>query len=236
MKKEQILEEIRRTAAENGGVALGQRRFETLTGISRSVWYGKFWRGWTDAVIDAGLSANATTAAHDHSAMISSMARLTRRLGRFPGYVDLRFEKERDKGFPGRQALAKLGGQPARIELVRVYATDHDEYRDVLALLPPPEEAVASGNAGPDLGDGAVYLVKLGKHYKIGSTFSVPRRHREISLELPEKPQQIHAIKTDDPAGIEAYWHNRFAAKHTNGEWFVLDPDDVRAFKRRKFM
>ena len=81
------------------------------------------------------------------------------------------------------------------------------------------------------IADGHVYMLKLSQHYKIGRTNAVPRRHREINLELPEKTDIVHVIATDDPEGIEAYWHRRFSSKNTNGEWFALTASDIRAFK-----
>jgi len=83
---------------------------------------------------------------------------------------------------------------------------------------------------------GFVYMMTHGRHYKIGKTNATGRREYELAIQLPEKLSTVHVIKTDDPDGIEGYWHKRFAAKRANGEWFSLDSADVMAFKRRKFM
>ena len=42
--KAYILDEIRRTAAENGGKPLGMARFQSETGIRRSEFLGVHWR------------------------------------------------------------------------------------------------------------------------------------------------------------------------------------------------
>jgi hypothetical protein len=54
---------------------------------------------------------------------------------------------------------------------------------------------------------GFVYLLKSGRHYKIGKTNAMGRRKYELAIQLPEKLRAIHSIKTDDPDGIEQYWH-----------------------------
>jgi hypothetical protein len=56
MDKVRIIEEIRRTAAENGGVPLGYRKFEDVTGIGIAQWRGRYWRSWNEAVEEAGFT------------------------------------------------------------------------------------------------------------------------------------------------------------------------------------
>ena len=81
---------------------------------------------------------------------------------------------------------------------------------------------------------GEVYLYKSGRYYKIGKTNDTVRRGQEIKIQLPERTDLIHSIKTDDPSGVEAYWHKRFEAKRMQGEWFDLNSADVKVFKSWK--
>ena len=81
-----------------------------------------------------------------------------------------------------------------------------------------------------------VYLMRHGNRneYKIGKTYNPIKREGQIRLELPNAVEPIHYIETDDPSGIELYWHRRFGDKNTNGEWFILSQNDVNSFKKWK--
>ncbi len=238
MDKKHIIDEIKRTAAENNGQSLGISRFESATGIKYADWYGKFWITWGDALKEAGFSPNKLQGAYSDSFLLEKLCNLIRELGHFPVSGELRMKAYKDKTFPAATTFERLGHKNMRVQKVITYC-QQKQWGDVIALCPKLETDKDS-DLNPKTRQpeelGYVYLIKHGKHYKIGRTNSTGRRQKELALQLPEQTQLIHEIKTDDPAGIENYWHHRFEQKHTNGEWFELSPADVSAFRKRNFM
>jgi hypothetical protein len=239
MDKAHIISEIRRTAKANGGVALGRLRFEAETGIGYHDWFGKCWARWSDAVREAGFEPNRMSEAYDDGFLLEKMVLLTRSLGRVPTEGDLRLVTRSDSTFPSQAVFRRLGLKSQRVSRVIAYCESNpgnDDvarlWRQVVSTQSPQSEEAAS--TAPVVG--YVYLLKHGsrREYKIGRTNNPLRREGEIGIQLPEKLKPVHYIETDDPAGIENYWHARFASKRKEGEWFVLTAEDVRAFKRWK--
>lgn len=237
----EILEEIKRTASANGGVPLGWRRFNTETGIELNDLYKTGLPRYSDACVEAGFSPNRLTTAYDEAHLLDVYAKFAQELGRLPAKADHRVKEHADSAFPSETTLLRRGSKRDLVKRLAEFCRSKSEYSDVLTMC----EAYSTKNrdsddeAGPNDADcGFVYLLKHGsrREYKIGKTVNVLRREGEIGIELPERVQPVHVIKTDDPAGIEAYWHRRFDAKRKNGEWFELNAEDVAAFKRRKFM
>lgn len=234
MDRDTIIAEIKRTAAENGGKPLGRERFQAETGI-RPHHVMKYWARFGDALKEAGLSPNALQEAFDEGAVLRRVAELARELGRFPTWGDFRVKRTHDTTFPSHGVFARFP-KAELVPKVAAYCAANPGFDDVAAMcVVEPERS--EPEAKPDTGnDGFVYLLKSGRFYKIGMTISVGMRERQLQIQLPEQARTVHTIKTDDPSGIEAYWHRRFEAKRKNGEWFELSAQDVAAFRRRKFM
>ncbi|SRR6266568_6255619 len=234
MKKEYILQEIRRTAETNGGTAVGVDRFEQETGITPWNWQ-KFWPRFGDAVREAGCPQSEFIKAYDETELLGKYAKLAQELGRLPVRGDLLVKAHTEQGFPSHKVFDRWGGKPALVKRLMVFCQGKPEYQDVLHLCAeyvPRAEKTNHDAANLAGGTGSVYLIKSGRFYKIGKTNAAGRRGYELAIQLPEKAVQIHRIETDDPSGVEAYWHNRFRDKRKNGEWFDLNPADISAFKR----
>jgi hypothetical protein len=241
LSKAEIISEIRRTAAENGGKPLGVDRFAAETGIKPSDWQGKLWVRWGEALVEAGFVPNALQRARVDDDLLESLAMLARDLGHFPGRVEMEMAARTKKGFPWK--FERFGNKLARAKRVRAYC-EVKGYADVVMFCEDTIGQLAQKGSGTDEEPGAatepdlgyVYLLKSGRNYKIGRSNAAGRREYELSIQLPESSQILHSIRTDDPVGIERYWHERFADRRKNGEWFALTAQDIVAFKRRKFM
>jgi Meiotically up-regulated gene 113 len=240
MNKEHIIREIQRAAKANGGVALGWRRFEEQSGIRYYDWFGQFWTRWSDAVREAGFEPNRMTEAFDDEFLLQQLAQLTRRLSRVPTQGDLMLAAKSHHEFPSAKVFRRLGLKPQRVSRIIAFCDANPGHDDVAALW--KQVAAAEQPLNEEERDatlpafGYVYLLRHGRRreYKIGRTNNPVRREGEVGIQLPEKLQPAHYIKTDDPAGVESYWHARFASKRKEGEWFALTAQDVRAFKRWK--
>jgi hypothetical protein len=233
--KQDILEKIRHIAASNQGKPPGREKFLSETGIKPHTWRGKFWRSWGDALAEAGFAPNELQASYTDEDLLRPVLDVTKKLGRFPSSSDLEFELQGTT--PGAKTILarwRMGDLAAKLAS---FATDQGE--DTVAEFAhgyrPPRRSIADVPGDEeDMGavPGFVYMQRHGSDYKIGFTKSLNKRGRQIPIELPQEIELVHSILTDDPAGVEGYWHRRFADKRTRGEWFKLTKADVAAFKK----
>ena len=110
LTKDDVLRELRRTAAENGGVAPGKAAFFGATGIRESDWSGRFWTKWSAAVREAGLEPQRMNPRLADELVLEAAARIVRKLGRFPTAAEIRFECNADAMLPSHNTFRRFGG------------------------------------------------------------------------------------------------------------------------------
>ncbi len=233
--KQDILHAIRQTTNDNGGAPLGIIRFEKETGITSNDW-GKYWPKFSDAQKEAGVDSNHIQVAYNEEFLYGKLIMLARKLGRFPTFGEIRVEKTNDSEFPDKTVFQRRGTKVQLANKLTEYCKNHGNCEDIIKMCEPilssPSEVMIEEESKSVYGE--VYLFKSGRYYKIGKTNDTVRRGSELRIQLPEKLDLIHSIKTDDPSGVEAYWHRRFDSKRMQGEWFDLSSADIKAFKRWK--
>ena len=235
---QQIINEIKRIAASTGGKPPGVQFFERHTGIKRTEWWPDLWLRWGDALAEAGFAPRELQAKIDDSVLLEKYIDLVRELSKFPVMGELRRKAKYDKSFPSHTVFGRFGGKDKLIEAVASYCKENSGvYEDVGQLCETylrSRPLVKDKDSRAKFSTGFVYLMKSGRHYKIGRTNAIGRREWELGIKIPVPPRTIHTIETDDPVGVEAYWHKRFNDKRGEGEWFELTAEDIRAFKRWK--
>ena len=233
--RDRVISEIQRIHASTGRVP-GRQLFQSETGISQAEFIGKIWATWGEALNEAGLEPNTLQAKISTETILLSVAEACASLGKWPSVNALRVFAHGKPGFPSHSTLEKHF--PKRAMLVDALRTwivqpENHEYAEIAEMLPAP---IRASTERPEVQNyGHVYLIRSGEFYKIGRSSNFENRVKSIGVSLPEKLVPEHLISTDDPPGIEAYWHRRFADRRMNGEWFKLSKADVLAFKKRKF-
>jgi|ERR1700723_798191 len=241
MTKDHILREIRRTAEANGAAPLGRGSFFKETGIKEADWKGIYWARWNDAVREPRFEPNQLQGAFEETFLIERFIPMMREFGRFPVTAEMRMKKRSDASFPNEKTLReRFGNRQQFATKILSYCQGREGCEDIAAMCMTAlnvQAAEAENDRATDKeAAGFVYLIKSGRFYKVGRSNSAGRREYELGIQLPEKATTVHTIRTDDPVGIEEYWHKRFGSKRKNGEWFALESSDVAAFRRRKFM
>ncbi len=236
--KHHILTEIKRLA-EAHGKPPGVRLFESQTGIKYTDWYPDLWLRWGDALQEAGFVRNVMQERLSDDHLLEQYARLAQRLSRLPVEGERIRESKTNPSFPSEKSFRRFGGKAKLLDAVAAFCRSNGELSSVLKLCETALQTKEHDDGSSDLRKnrittGFVYLMKSGPHYKIGRTNSLARREWELGIKIPVPPRTLHYVETDDPVGVEQYWHKRFDAKRGEGEWFKLTPEDVLAFRRWK--
>jgi hypothetical protein len=239
MTKEAVAAIIRKLASERSG-HVSFRAFLNEAGITdKWLRHEEWFTGWNDLLRELNLETREFKVARTPSSRVAeAVARLIEESGRWPTEDDLVKERKKDSTFPSLGVVRRLAktGELARIIYDLGVADNRYAKASLVAQQRNATEADAADVGLNDRVKGYVYMLRYGRRYKIGKSNDPSRRYKEVSLLLPEETHQVHAIQTDDPAGIEAYWKQRFSTKRIrNTEFFELGAGDVRAFKWRKY-
>lgn len=93
-----------------------------------------------------------------------------------------------------------------------------------------PVEVIGQPTSGERAG--VVYLLKSAYGYKIGRTRSVPDRMRAFGVQLPFIYTIPLCVWFDDCIAAERRYHDAFASKRINGEWFDLEEIDIELIRK----
>lgn len=247
MEKAEIIACIQALAKTNGGVPVGRSRLLKEAGITEGQ-YSKFGT-LGELQAEAGYSPNSLNSALDEEDILRQLVDLCSLQGEFPTIQKMRAAREKfPQRFPSHNTYKRLGGtQAAKACAVVAWLSGKDiltnEESIALKICRPLAIKFEKETEVPDAhfeACGYVYLFKDTTAYKIGSSIDPASRRLTLQTGNPRDIRLIHQIITDDPRGIEDYWHRRFNARRRimagGSEWFDLRREDVAVFRSRTRM
>ena len=95
-----------------------------------------------------------------------------------------------------------------------------------------PIEVVGDAVSGPNAG--VVYVLKSAYGFKVGRTRNIPARMRAFGVHLPFVYTIPLCVWFEDCHSAERRYHQIFAHKRINGEWFDLNDSDIQQIRLRK--
>lgn len=78
------------------------------------------------------------------------------------------------------------------------------------------------------LRSGHICLLRGGGYCKISLSKRADQCLAQILPKLPFPVELVHTIATNDMPWLENHLHTLFSDKHTNGDWFELDEEEIR--------
>src|SRR5947209_9983029 len=143
-----IYNDIKRTAAANGGVPIGWKRFVTETGIGEAVWKGKLWARWSEAIREAGFTPNAMVQAYGEDDLLAKYAKLAVEFGRLPTNMDIRLRINNGLRIPDCATFRRaFGGKLQLIAKLRKFCEGRDEFS---AAVPLCDSYLSRSNEEPE--------------------------------------------------------------------------------------
>lgn len=137
--REIILNEIKRLAAENGGVPPGRGSFARVTGITPAKWTGVYWVSWGDALKEAGFQPNTLQGKLDTTSILTGVGSLCRKLGRLPTHAEIKFERRGNRNLPAHSTVTNhFPTNAALAAALRRMAETDSEWSDLLEIVPEP--------------------------------------------------------------------------------------------------
>ncbi len=237
LTKDEMLSEVRRVAQERGG-RVGLTSFLKTTGIPKTQVLGKRWVTWNEVLTDAGLAtAGFRRPRTDENLILEAVASLIQRLKKWPTENELLLERQRNRSFPSLNVIRRLRKSGNLPRILVAHCTNRPDLDDAAKIAAHQETFFSCGIAATGVPSRRyVYMIRSGRYYKIDHTVSPHYRRRELRSDIPEAKKLVHAIETDDPCGIAAYWRRRFESKQVdNTGLFALDVSDVAAFRLRRY-